>query len=140
MAVDDVRLPLSIFPPAPSANIQAMLTEIAQAHKNVNNWGDLAQAAQQAQNSIAQQNAHYAQAQPSNFHLHARARGLLLDRLGGIEGPCRINPNDFLMCHVFDGIVYIFFIFDKKEGMTKESTDLFPSDKLVAQMRMVMMA
>ena len=96
--------------------------------------------AQQAQISWANtQNVGEQQPKP-NINIHARARGMLIDRLGGIDGPMKLKDGDFLMCHCFWGTVYVFFVFNKRDGVTKESTDIFPSDKLVAQLRMVMIA
>jgi hypothetical protein len=78
--------------------------------------------------------------QAKSLNVHARCRGMLLDRLGGIDGPMTLKAGDFLMCHAYWGLVYVFFVFGKREGVTKESTEVFPSDKLVAQLRMVMIA
>ena len=103
----------------------AQRSQIAQAAQNFQ-WGG-------AHNGTETQSKH-------NINIHARARGMLLDRLGGIDGPFKLKDGDFLMCHCFWGLAYVFFVFGKRDGVTKESTDNFPSDKLVAQLRMVMIA
>lgn len=89
----------------------------------------------------AQQSAfHNGMEQKPKLNLHARARGMLIQRLGGVASEFNVNENDFLMCHVVAGTVYVFFLLNHREGVTTESMDIFPSDKLVAQLRMVMMA
>ena len=83
---------------------------------------------------------HTGMEQKPKLNLHARARGMLIQRLGGVAADFNVNENDFLMCHVTGGTVYIFFLLNGREGVTTESMDIFPSDKIVAQLRMVIMA
>lgn len=78
---------------------------------------------------------------PTPVQPHARARGMLLDRLGGVRGTMEIHRDNFLMCHVAKGMVYVFYLLgDDRSGVTKEDINIFPSDKLVASLRMVIMA
>ena len=70
--------------------------------------------------------------------LHVRARELFLDRMGGVEGRMTVKGGDFLHCFVNAGMVYVFFYFSGKEGVTKEKIELFPSDTLITQFRMIL--
>ena len=70
--------------------------------------------------------------------LASRARELFLKRMGGIRTEMVVAPSDFIQCHVHNDIVYVFFCLSGKEGVTKEQIDLFPSDTLITQFRMIL--
>ena len=70
--------------------------------------------------------------------LASRARELFLKRMGGVRAEMAVAPNDFIQCHVHNDIVYVFFCLSGKEGVTKEQIDLFPSDTLITQFRMIL--
>jgi hypothetical protein len=70
--------------------------------------------------------------------LASRARELFLKRMGGIRNELRIADGDFLQCHVYGEMVHLFYCFGGRAGVTQESIDLFPSDMLITQFRMVL--
>ena len=67
-----------------------------------------------------------------------RARELFLKRMGGIRAEMKVPLNDFIACHVYQDQVYLFYLLHGKEGVVKEHMDMFPSDQLIAQFRMVL--
>lgn len=110
---------------------------------------DHALLVQQMQSSHAQ-NMQWAQAQqnasqgmpPSVMDKkqlrNERALALLTMRLGGVTGHMKLSTDDFLICHCTDETVFVFFTFNGRGGHTEEQIDIFPSDKLVTQLRLVM--
>jgi hypothetical protein len=70
--------------------------------------------------------------------LASRAREMFLKRMGGIRNELRIAPDDFLQCHIYGEVVHLFYCFGGRAGVTQESIDLFPSDQLITQFRMVL--
>ena len=70
--------------------------------------------------------------------LGARAREIFLKRMGGIRAEMKVAPEDFLQCHVFNDQVYVFYCFGGRSGVTNEGIDLFPSDQLITQFRLVL--
>lgn len=72
------------------------------------------------------------------FTANGRARNLFLARMGGVRADMEIKPGDFLMCHVYGEMVYLFYCFTGREGVVKESWDVFPSDTLITQFRMIL--
>lgn len=100
-----------------------------------------AQAAQAAQSMQypppwqALQNPNPAPTEPT---LAGRAREMFLKRMGGIRAEMKVQPTDFLQCHVTQDMVFVFFCFSGKEGVIKEPIDMFPSDPLIAQFRMIL--
>ena len=100
--------------------------------------------------SLAQQQAQmqWAQAQqavpksptpkPPNPPLGVRAKELFLKRMGGIRAEMTLKSDDFLQMHVRDDTVYMFYCLNGKDGVVKEQVDLFPSDQLIAQFRMIL--
>lgn len=70
--------------------------------------------------------------------LAIRAREMFLKRMGGIRAELRIAPEDFLHCHIYGETVYVFYCFAGRDGCAKEGIDLFPSDQLITQFRMVL--
>ncbi len=77
--------------------------------------------------------------QPANVaNLAARAREMFLKRMGGIRAEMKVAPEDFLQCHIFNDQVYVFYCFGGRNGVTMEGIDLFPSDQLITQFRLVL--
>jgi hypothetical protein len=70
--------------------------------------------------------------------LCARAREMFLKRMGGIRAEMTIAAEDFLSCHIYGETVYLFYCFAGRDGCVKEPIDLFPSDQLITQFRMVL--
>jgi hypothetical protein len=75
---------------------------------------------------------------PPNPPLGARAKELFLKRMGGIRAEMTLKPDDFLQMHIRDETVYMFYCFNGKDGVAKEQIDIFPSDQLIAQFRMIL--
>ena len=115
------------------ANLYAQVAQAAQA----------AQAAQQA--GVGQEifgppfgpptTLHKATSEPT---LANRARELFLKRMGGIRAEMKVASNDFLQCHVYNEQVYVFYCFGGRHGVTLEPIDMFPSDQLITQFRLVL--
>lgn len=104
-------------------------------------------AMQSAQNAQMQANSQYSQQARANAqqapmpssladHCH-RARELFMRRMAGVRDDFHLRINDFLHCQVHGDIVFVFFLLDGKEGIVKEQVDVFPSDQLIAQFRMI---
>ena len=74
----------------------------------------------------------------SSMSFHDRAKGLLMSRLHGVRGRVPLMADDFLHCHVSNDTVYVFFLIGGREGILQENVDVFPSDTLITQIRMVM--
>jgi hypothetical protein len=70
--------------------------------------------------------------------LSTRAREMFLKRMGGIRAELQIAAEDYLHCHVYGETVYLFYCFAGRDGCVKEGIDLFPSDQLITQFRMVL--
>jgi hypothetical protein len=70
--------------------------------------------------------------------LNQRAYELLALRLGGVKRTFKLGAEDFLVCHCTIDTVFIFFVFNGKSGCTQEQTDIFPSDKLITQLKLIM--
>ena len=68
---------------------------------------------------------------------NARALDMFVRRMGGVRNEFRLHPKDFLHCHVFDDKVFVFFLLNGKEGVVAEGADIFPSDQLIAQFKMI---
>lgn len=69
--------------------------------------------------------------------LNQRAREMLLKRIGGIKAELKIIPGDFLTCHCHNDVVHVFYCRNGNSGVTQETIDLFPSDTLITQFRMI---
>jgi hypothetical protein len=63
---------------------------------------------------------------------------MFLKRMGGIRNELVIDPQDYLSCHIYGETVYLFYCFSGRDGCVKEGIDLFPSDQLITQFRMVL--
>jgi hypothetical protein len=70
--------------------------------------------------------------------LSTRAREMFLKRMGGIRAELQIAPDDYLHCHIYGETVYVFYCFAGRDGCAKENIDMFPSDQLITQFRMVL--
>lgn len=70
--------------------------------------------------------------------LASRAREMFLKRMGGIRSEMKVSTDDFLACHIHKDQVYVFYCFDGRHGVTVEGIDLFPSDTLITQFRLVL--
>jgi hypothetical protein len=70
--------------------------------------------------------------------LSSRAREMFLKRMGGIRAELKIAAEDYLHCHIYGDKVYLFYCFAGRDGCVKEDIDLFPSDTLITQFRMVL--
>ena len=71
-------------------------------------------------------------------NLAVRARELFLKRMGGIRAELLVAHGDFLQCHVYGEVVHVFYCFAGKPGVAQESIDLFPSDTLITQFRLIL--
>lgn len=67
-----------------------------------------------------------------------RAREMFLKRLGGLRAEYKLDLSEYIACHVHADEVYVFYFLKGKAGYTQEPIDLFPSDGLIAQFRMVL--
>jgi len=76
--------------------------------------------------------------EPDNLTLGTRARELFLKRMGGLRAEMAVDKDDFLQCHVYNGQVYVFYCFGGRHGVTLEPIDMFPSDQLITQFRLVL--
>jgi hypothetical protein len=70
--------------------------------------------------------------------MSVRAREMFLKRMGGLRAELQIAAEDYLHCHVYGEKVYLFYCFAGRDGCVKEGIDLFPSDTLITQFRMVL--
>jgi hypothetical protein len=102
--------------------------------ENANLYAQMAHAAQQA--SVAPLPP--PSLSPNNLTLSGRARELFLKRMGGIRAEMRLASDDFLQCHVYNEQVYVFYCFGGRHGVTLEPIDMFPSDQLITQFRLVL--
>ena len=116
-----------------------------------------ARQVQDAQDMLAQQNYAMAQAaQAQNWPppippdgpppqentrdaMQTRAKELFINRLKGVRGTgFRKEERDFVATHVLDDKVYLFYMLRGKEGVVSEGVDIFPSDTLIAQFRLIL--
>lgn len=107
-----------------------------------NNDYNLAQ--QIAQNALAMQAIQSAIAMPPNQltdnikeTTNKRAERLLLDRLRGVKGDFKYTSTDFLFSHVHTDRVFVFFVHDGRGGHLEDDLSLYPSDKLITQLRLI---
>ena len=71
--------------------------------------------------------------------LSNQARNMLFDRLMGVNRDMvfDIGVNDFIYPVHHGDKVYIFFIHNDRAGYLEDNADLYPSDKLVTQVRLI---
>lgn len=67
-----------------------------------------------------------------------RARELFINRMVGVRGNFRLKEDDLIVCHIHADTVLMFYCFDGRDGIVKEPMDLWPSDGLLAQFRMIL--
>lgn len=92
---------------------------------------------QQAQlNNLYQQQAQQEYQPPPNIPPGIKARAMLISRLDSF-GATWLRKEDFLGCHVKDETVYVFFVFKENGGCVTDERSLFPSDGLIAQLRIL---
>ena len=116
------------------------------AQEDANLYAQVAQAAQAAQQlGVGQEMFGPPFGPPTTIHkatseptLANRARELFLKRMGGIRAEMRIAQGDYVNCHVLGDTVFLFYVFGGREGCVKEQIDLFPSDQLITQFRLVL--
>ena len=63
---------------------------------------------------------------------------MFLKRMGGVRAEMKVAPDDFLQCHIYNDQVFVFYCFNGRNGVTMEGIDLFPSDQLITQFRLVL--
>jgi hypothetical protein len=123
---------------------QAQIAQIAgNAQQDVNNVLTLGSMANLAGARQAVNSGGITQAPSPSTNtvtLAARARELFLKRMGGIRSELRVAEGDFLQCHVYGEVVHVFYCFAGKPGVTQEQIDLFPSDTLITQFRIILAA
>jgi hypothetical protein len=140
----------------PPTNLNSLLGAIPDIWRSVNR--DEAQAEMARQLALAQMQAqtnnHMAAAQQAQFpspslspsppppatssQMANRAREMFLKRMGGIRAEMKVAAEDYLACHIYGDQVYVFYCFGGRHGVTLESIDLFPSDQLITQFRLVL--
>lgn len=102
------------------------------------NWNAQQLGAQQQQVAAQQQFGNPVKVDTQKALRNERALSLLTMRLGGVKNALRLGTDDFLVCHTTLDTVYVFFVLNGREGNTKEEIDIFPSDKLLTQLRLIM--
>jgi hypothetical protein len=126
---------------------QEMIRQLAQAQMNVAQQGHVNDASRYQQAGAQQAGVWPTPIPPpvmppnrpaTGQALSARAREMFLKRMGGIRAELQIAAEDFLYCHIYGETVYLFYCFAGRDGCVKESIDLFPSDQLITQFRMVL--
>jgi hypothetical protein len=110
------------------------------AQEDANLYAQMAQAAQQAGvgQGILTPPPLPPPLPPTQSTLTSRARELFLKRMGGIRAELKVASDDFLQCHVYNEQVYVFYCFGGRHGVTLEPIDMFPSDQLITQFRLVL--
>jgi len=71
---------------------------------------------------------------PSN--IDDLAKQMLMSRLDGFHGKW-MREKDYIMCHVVEEVVAVFYCFGKDTGVIEDNKDLFPSDGLISQLRIL---
>lgn len=65
------------------------------------------------------------------------ALDLLKRRMAGLTSQFTLKQDEFLTCYVSKDTVYVFFVLNGKAGHFIEEVTLFPSDKILTQIRMI---
>jgi hypothetical protein len=115
----------------PEGATQAQVTQTMQEVMN-------RQAAQAIQQGIYKHPTNPAPLPPTTVVLESRAREMFLKRVGGLRSELRLAENDFLQCHIYGEVVHLFYCFSGKAGVTQENIDMFPSDQLITQFRLIL--
>lgn len=113
----------------------AALQQQYQRMQAAQNWNTNPLAQQQA---AQQQLGNIVKVDTQKALRNERALSLLTMRLGGVKNALKLGAEDFLVCHTTPETVYVFFILNGKSGHTEEEIDIFPSDKLLTQLRLIM--
>jgi hypothetical protein len=114
-----------------AAQAQAQINQALQQAQqmNPNLLGAQGQLGQQAQ-------------QPTQKDLRGEANNkalrLLMMRMSGVRSTLKLAADDFMCCHVREDTVHVFFVLKGHSGNTSEQVDIFPSDKLITQLRLIM--
>ena len=95
------------------------------------------QDAQQQLQNMQQPQKYYPLVEPPKPNKHERAIDLLKMRLGGVLKEFKLSNEEFLICHVYKDTVFVFFVARGVGGQLEESVNTFPSDKLIAQLRLL---
>jgi hypothetical protein len=99
----------------------------------------LAAQAQQMQPFLNQATAQAVQQPPDpRGKANEKALHLLMMRMQGVRNTLRLGADDFMCCHVREDTVHVFFVLKGNSGNTSEQVDIFPSDKLITQLRLIM--
>jgi hypothetical protein len=115
---------------------------------SIPDWFNQIQQAQQANMTPAAQNQFInsvMQAQTtSTWHanketINVRAMELLHARLNGVDGNFIVGERNTIYTHVHDATdrVYVFFAVGEKAGYLEDEKAIFPSDRLVTQIRLL---
>ena len=67
-----------------------------------------------------------------------RAKELFVNRMKGVRGNFTLKDTDFVETHIHSDTVIMFYCFDGRDGIVREPIDVWPSDTLIAQFRMVL--
>jgi hypothetical protein len=78
------------------------------------------------------------QLSPSTM-LSLRAKDLFLKRVAGLKNEMKLKQEDYLHCAVYQERVFMFYLLSGKSGVVDEPIDLFPSDTLVTQFRLILL-
>lgn len=107
--------------------------------KNIMNMPpDMFRSAQNQQQNVAQQLAAVqAQQHAVRVDPHKSAYSLLMSRLHGVAGAFVMSTNDYLFTHVHTDKVFVFFVHNDRAGHLEDDINLFPSDKLITQVRLL---
>lgn len=70
--------------------------------------------------------------------LSAKAREHFVQRMGGVRGNFDVQAGDCIYTHVLEDRCILFYCLKGKTGIVEEPTDVFPSDTLIAQFRMIL--
>ena len=66
-----------------------------------------------------------------------KAASMLFGRLHGISGTFEMKKDDFMLPIVTNDKVFIFFIHESRAGHLEDDAAIFPSDKLITQIRLL---
>lgn len=89
------------------------------------------------QNMARQLAAAQAQQHAVRVDLHKNAYSMLMSRLHGVAGSFIMGANDYLFTHVHTDRVFVFFVHNDRAGHLEDDINIFPSDKLITQVRLL---
>jgi hypothetical protein len=119
-----------------------LLTGAQNIPQDIMEMGQNAQAQalqnQQAYAYAAQQASQLSQISAPAIDERKQAHILLRNRLQGVNGKgFTVDKNDFLFPLIHGEKVYIFFLHGDRVGHLEDEKNMFPSDKLVTQLRLL---